>query len=153
MAGSRVGFKGSEWARFWSKVRVVESGCWEWQHSSVSGYGQFRPAGNGKLVLAHRWAYEKCIGPIPAGLELDHLCRNRSCVNPLHLEAVTRRTNLMRSPFTWPRIHADKAVCKRGHPLSGENLRLSHLGHRICKACRKIHRRKQKQKTERTHNE
>lgn len=120
MAGSKIGFRGSEWERFWSKVRVADSGCWEWTGSrncaDSRGYGQFRPAGSGRLVLAHRWAYEKCIGLIPSGLELDHVCRNRICVNPLHLEAVTRRTNLLRSPLTWPWISRRKQKQKlKGH--------------------------------------
>lgn len=108
----------SEWERFWGKVIVTDDGCWRWLGSRVqSGYGKFGLQG-GKIVAAHRWAYEKCIGRIPHGLDLDHLCRNTGCVNPLHLQPVTRQINLLRSPFTQAHIRAKKKVCVRGHPLT-----------------------------------
>ena len=84
--------------RFWSKVAFTES-CWLWMATKFSpGYGSFKL--HGKMVSAHRIAYEICNGPIPSGLELDHLCRVRNCVNPTHLEPVTKSENRKRaSPF------------------------------------------------------
>ncbi len=76
--------------RFWAKVnRLGEDDCWEWLASSQPhGYGQFAPGGRaGGMTTAHRVAYELTFGPIPEGLSIDHLCRNRGCVNPAHLEA------------------------------------------------------------------
>jgi len=99
--------------RFWAKIRVLEDGCWEWMGSRIKGgYGHFgvgsRTDGSRKLVLAHRLCYETLIGPIPDGLESDHLCRNRACVNPTHIEPVTRSENLRRSPLLKGRGHSSK---------------------------------------------
>ena len=80
--------------RFWSKV-IVTPMCWWWTGSLQSkGYGQFRL--DGSLVLAHRYAYEICFGPIPEDLQIDHLCLVRHCVNPAHLEPVTGDENIRR---------------------------------------------------------
>ena len=83
-------------ARFWNKVEVNEAtGCWEWQaFTNKLGYGGFRY--NGRWQLAHRVSYEAITGLIPKGMELDHLCRIPSCVNTIHLEAVTHRENILR---------------------------------------------------------
>lgn len=78
----------------------ADTGCWEWTRSKVSGYGRKVDPLTGKLVMAHRWFYEQRNGEISEGLELDHLCRNRRCVNPEHLEAVTRTVNIRRCPAT-----------------------------------------------------
>lgn len=80
--------------RFWSKVDT--SGiCWEWTAARSDGYGQFK-SGPGEPAGAHRWAYQYLVGPIPVGVQLDHLCRNRACVNPDHLEPVSQRENILR---------------------------------------------------------
>jgi len=79
--------------RFWSKVEKTVS-CWLWTASTRRGYGQF--VINNKPTPAHRFAYEQLVGDIPRGLQLDHLCRVRNCVNPEHLEPVTSRENILR---------------------------------------------------------
>jgi hypothetical protein len=75
------------------------SGCWNWQRSlSDDGYGYFRH--RGRMIFAHRWSYEKLVGPIPEGLDIDHKCRNRRCINPAHLEPVPRVVNVRRGSQT-----------------------------------------------------
>jgi len=97
--------------RFWSKIQK-QGNCWLWTAASVRGYGRFFY--EGKVWVAHRWAYEHFVGPVPDGLDLDHLCRNRGCVNPAHLEPVTRRENLRRG-------HDSRPCCPQGHPRTPEN--------------------------------
>lgn len=81
--------------RFWSRVAETVGGCWLWTAAKCdNGYGRFR-AGS-VLVRTHRYAYELMVGDIPEGLDLDHLCRNRACVNPYHLDPVTRGVNVRR---------------------------------------------------------
>lgn len=121
--------------RFWAKVD--QSGdCWLWTASVVAGprggYGQFRSGGQGsKMVKAHVWAYEHLIGPIPVEKRLDHLCRERRCVRPDHLEPVTNQENVRRglaSEF--------KTECANGHPYTPENTQvIKHRGVRVCRIC------------------
>lgn len=77
--------------RFWKKVNKTE-GCWIWTASTTGGYGQFWTGTH--TVRAHRWSFEQAHGPIPEGLVLDHLCRNRACVRPEHLRACSQRQNV-----------------------------------------------------------
>lgn len=117
--------------RFLLKAWPVE-GCWIWCGSLLlhGGYGQFN---NGRtMVLAHRWAYEHFVGPIPDGLDLDHLCRVRSCVNPEHLEPVTRSENLRRGYAA----RGVKSHCAQGHPFDEVNTFPRHDGGRGCRICR-----------------
>jgi hypothetical protein len=119
--------------RFW--FRVAPTGfCWEWRGSlTPQGYGQFSPA-KAKNYKAHRVAYTQLVGDIPDGLVLDHLCRNRSCVNPDHLEPVTDRKNVLRG-YGPTATNARRGVCDNGHPYSGSNLRITVEGWRRCRAC------------------
>jgi HNH endonuclease len=117
----------------------MASGCWEWQgYRTQDGYGQFW---DGEAqALTHRWSYEHHVGPIPNTLVIDHLCRNPPCVNPTHLECVPMKTNTERGYLY--HVFAAKAAaqthCKRGHPLSGENLRIDCRGDRACRACQRM---------------
>lgn len=125
--------------RFWSKVLVTESvdACWLWTGPLVNcGYAQFHLVD--RMVMSHRVAYELAIGEIPDGLELDHLCRNRSCCNPHHLEPVTHAENIRRSTV----LREGKTHCLRGHPLSGENLFVRRNGVRECKICQRAQLRR-----------
>lgn len=121
--------------RFMSKVREEDRGyatpCWIWHGSDRGdGYGSFWL--DGRTDLAHRVAYTLLIGPIPEGAELDHLCRVRSCVRPLHLEPVTKRVNVLRSNNPMA-INARKTTCRRGHPFTG-----TWRGRRTCRTCSAI---------------
>jgi len=119
--------------RFWVKVDKTGD-CWLWMAGLCSGgYGQFRISTERKTV-AHRFAYEQMVGPVPDGLQLDHLCRVKRCVNPSHLEPVTGRVNTLRSSGPTA-MHARQTHCKRGHEFTSENTWLTKAGHRVCSTC------------------
>lgn len=110
------------------------TGCWIWTGPlDTHGYGQARVTG--RTAIAHRVVYTAIIGEIPAGLELDHLCRVRACVNPHHLEPVTHRENVLRVEGV-AAIAATAETCPQGHPYSGRNLLVFSDGKRRCRACR-----------------
>ncbi len=116
--------------------------CWVYTGAlNPKGYGQFALETLGNTVLVHRLVYQIMVGPLPKKLVLDHLCRNRACCNPDHLEPVTSRENWYRgeSPFA---LNAKKTHCKRGHEFTLENTRRSKKGARICRACSVEYQRK-----------
>lgn len=124
-------------SRFWSKVKppLGIGECWIWLGTDAgNGYGVFFY--QHKNIQAHRFAYECLIGKIPDGLQIDHLCRNRKCVNPYHLEPVTTRENLLRGETIAAR-NARKKYCAKGHLLAGNNLVRYNLkeGRRACRLC------------------
>lgn len=113
--------------------RNPETGCWTWTaYTLPGGYGFF--FADGRNVLAHRFAYSQFVGAIPPGLVIDHLCRNRACVNPEHLEPVSMRENLMRGNGVAAR-NAAKATCPKGHAFDDTNTYRDKTGRRHCRAC------------------
>lgn len=131
--------EGAFW-RFMQYVEVDGSGCWQWVGAiRPSGYGAFQVLKGS--VRAHRFIYQLLVGPIPDGLHLDHLCRNKACVNPKHLEPVTSRVNTMRGVGV-TKQNALKTHCKHGHPLTQDNLSKKadprYSSWRLCKACNRI---------------
>lgn len=132
----------TETERFWASVTKTET-CWLWTGAKNKGHGQFTVSRTDvrspKKLMAHRYAYELLVGPIPDGLELDHLCRVRHCVNPAHLEPVTRRENLLRGE-THAARNAAKTHCKRGHEFTPENTYYP-KGGRGCRTCRTAYMR------------
>lgn len=112
---------------------VTDDGCWEWQGHTTRGYGRVHR--DGRTHAVHRLAYELLVGPIPAGLTIDHLCRNRACFNTAHLEPVTLRENILRGE-TIAAENAAKTHCKNGHPFDDENTgRDKTRGARYCREC------------------
>lgn len=121
--------------RFWSKVAKTET-CWLWRGPARNGYGLFawRVEKRTQTTGAHRYAYQLERGEIPDGLVIDHLCRVPLCVNPAHLEPVTRGENVLRGVGT-SAVNKGKTHCVNGHELVAENIRSNALGHRLCKSC------------------
>lgn len=120
-------------AKVLAGIRIDEpdAGCWRIdgaQRQATTGYMKVYAAGRNQY--AHRVVYELVVGPVPAGLELDHLCRNRWCVCPDHLEPVTREENIRRAV-------AARATCRRGHPYSEWGFRDSR-GQRQCRLCARL---------------
>jgi hypothetical protein len=116
---------------------ITESSCWEWVGARDQfGYGHYGDRTTRRGIMAHRWVYQQLRGPIPAGLQLDHLCRNRICVNPDHLEPVTAAVNYARG-ISFSAQNTKKTHCPQGHELTGDNLIPSRLakGWRECWTC------------------
>jgi hypothetical protein len=127
--------RGRDISAFWKAVDTTAGpeACWPWRGRMRDGYGVYgKPP-----VGAHRFAYELVVGPIPAGLVIDHQCNVRHCVNPAHLKAVTQRENILRSPLTMPNVNAAKTECPEGHPYNEVNTYTRPGSNkRDCRACR-----------------
>jgi HNH endonuclease len=139
--------------RFWRHVEPEpKSGCWLWTAGvDGKGYGQIRGDhqvdGSTKYLRAHRVAYEMAKGSIPKGLVLDHLCRNKTCVNPDHLEPVPQKTNVMRGSGFNPNYARlrERTHCVHGHPFTPENTYWpKHKRKRVCKTCRRLSQQRSK---------
>src|SRR2546425_9782 len=127
--------------KFWAKVQKTPD-CWLWTRGTNNGYGitWFR----GRGWPAHRLSYELLVGPIPEGLTIDHLCRNRACCRPDHLEAVSPGVNVLRGVGP-AAVHARKTHCNSGHPFNDENTRTWH-GARYCRPCQAINAAKRRER-------
>ncbi len=121
---------GSALYKFVKRIKAGENGCIEWTGArNVFGYSIFRF--RLKTRSGHKWLYDRLFGKTPKGLELDHLCRNRACVNPIHLERVTHLENMRRAAPLRRRTH-----CPQDHLLEGDNLFFQKDGRRRCRICR-----------------
>lgn len=142
--------------RFWAKVKfdglISEhrpdlGPCWLWTGRKTDrGYAAF-----GDNIRAHRYAYKFCVGDIPEGLEPDHLCRTRHCVEPFHLELVTHRENTLRGEAT-PAVNARKTHCLAGHPFDETNTGRQTNGGRRCRTCQRNRQAIQDMKSKRSHH-
>lgn len=126
-------------------LSFLESGCWVWGDLDARTYS--RVGVGGRTRLAHRVVWEEVVGPIPEGLDIDHLCRNKACVNPDHLEPVTRAENMLRAEVR-------RAQCPKGHPYEGDNViwvrRRGYKPSQLCRTCRTevVRARRRRLKTE-----
>jgi len=123
------------------EAKIVKGpGCWTWMGShDPEGYGKISV--RSRMTNAHRIAYQIYVGPIPEAYEVDHLCRNRGCVNPAHLEAVPKPVNIARGEGAAAR-YARRTHCKHGHEYTPANTRLSRTGTRQCRECERLRTRR-----------
>lgn len=142
---------GDTFDKYWTPE--PNSGCWLWFGAChAGGYGQYRR--QGRAWMAHRISYERAKGEIPAGMDLDHLCRNPSCINPDHLEPVTRRENVMRGVKfgTYGKRMRRVTHCIRGHEFTEQNTYRTREGYRTCRECHNMHARNATKKKREAHN-
>ncbi|MFC8463386.1 HNH endonuclease signature motif containing protein [Streptomyces sp. NPDC057250] len=134
-----IDMPGNKLAEFYGKITRTENGCWEWQGPQTqAGYGRLNITN--RYWYTHRLSHELHTGAIPAGMHVDHLCRNRICCNPAHLEPVSAQENTLRSPVAIAALNAAKTHCQYGHPLTDGNL-VSRPGSsgRCCRTCHLWH--------------
>lgn len=138
LAAALAAFQSDDVAtRFLSYVTETPSGCWQWNGgTSRHGYGVFHVSG--RANVAHRWAFANIAGHelIPK-MVIDHLCRNKGCVNPTHLEQVTQSINIQRGD----NVNRSKTHCSEGHPFTPENTRVRPRGGRTCLTCQRAYDR------------
>lgn len=135
LKGHQMRARMNDESKFWARVEKGSrpEDCWVWLGRNRSkGYGVVRWRGH--HALPHRVAWELARGSIPVGLTIDHLCRNRRCVNPSHLEPVPNRTNILRG-IGPSATNAKKSFCPAGHEYSAMNTRIDRRGKRNCRAC------------------
>jgi hypothetical protein len=133
--------------RFWEKVDKCTGGCWEWTaYRDREGYGRIQQGGRGgEALYAHRLAVQMDGREIPKGYNIDHVCTNRGCVNPAHLEVVTIGENTRRGGNKKPR-QGEQRMCGRGHPITTETAYFRKNGLLVyCKKCRNERRRKNRE--------
>lgn len=124
--------------RILARIQLIPTGCWEWTGAKALGYGVIgRGRRNDGTVQVHRALWEWLCGPVPSGMQLDHLCRNRACCNPNHLEVVTQRENILRGDSTAAQ-HARKTHCIHGHLFDETNTYFDRRGRRTCRTCRRL---------------
>lgn len=122
--------------RFRNRVTILDNGCMQWSSVRDDGYGTWTI--DGTCYVPHRWLYERLGGVIPEGWTLDHVCRNRGCVNIFslqHIEAVPHAVNIGRAVGHQSQINAQKTHCPRNHPYDEKNTYINKKGQRICRAC------------------
>lgn len=153
----------SDRVRFWAKVdkggpfpdasdplvTAPATPCWQWIAATHHGYGVLTPSElrRGKTSVAHRIAYMEDVGDIPVGLQIDHLCRNRACVNPEHLEPVTQKVNQHRGGG-WAGRHVRTTHCPAGHPYDEKHTQVDKIGRRKCRECHRIRENARRQSPE-----
>jgi hypothetical protein len=127
------------------KLDKATSECWLWTGArNRGGYGVVR-GDDGRARILHRLVYELLVGPVPDGLDLDHLCRVRHCCNPTHLEPVTRQTNVDRG--TYAAGVQRRESCSRNHPFTPENTKTTRRGTRTCRTCANERNRRYRERT------
>lgn len=130
--------------RLAAKTVINDRGCWTFTGALTrEGYGQIW--WKRKNNLAHRVSYELRVGPVSVGMQLDHLCRNKACINPAHLEPVTPGENTARADMNAATYQLSKTHCPRGHAYDEANTRIRpSTGHRQCRACIEIRQQERK---------
>jgi hypothetical protein len=124
--------------RIMARIQRTAAGCWEWTGAKSAGYGVIgRGRRSDGTMQTHRAIWEWLCGPVPSDMQLDHLCRNRACCNPNHLEVVTQRENILRGDGTSAK-HARQTHCVHGHLFDETNTYIDRHGRRTCRTCRRL---------------